>query len=95
MKVIEMTLFILMPMSVLVSKSLATARMAMPILVWLMSSTSSTTSMSAMLAAAASPSWRLRAPSRSQTGSVAERWFRERSTWENPSTPNAIVQPSS
>ena len=57
--------------------------------------TSSTTSMSAMLAAAASPSWRLRAPSRSQTGSVAERWFRERSTWENPSTPNAIVQPSS
>ena len=46
MKVIEMTLFILMPMSVLVSKSLATARMAMPIFVWLMSSTSSTTSTS-------------------------------------------------
>ena len=46
MKVIEMTLFILMPMSVLVSKSFATARMAMPIFVWFMSSTSSTTSTS-------------------------------------------------
>ena len=35
-KVMEMTLLILMPMSWLVSKSLLTARMAMPILVWLM-----------------------------------------------------------
>ena len=37
MKVMEMTELILMPMSWLVSKSLATARMAMPTLVWLMS----------------------------------------------------------
>ena len=36
MKVVEITRLILMPMSWLVSKSLATARMAMPILVWLM-----------------------------------------------------------
>ena len=35
-KVMEMTLLILMPMSRAVSKSLETARMAMPILVWLM-----------------------------------------------------------
>ena len=39
MKVVEITRLILMPMSWLVSKSLATARMAMPILVWLMSCT--------------------------------------------------------
>ena len=37
MKVMEMTELILIPMSWLVSKSLATARMAMPTLVWLMS----------------------------------------------------------
>ena len=40
--------------------------------------TSSTTSMSAVLAATAQASCGLRPPSRSQTGSVAERWFRER-----------------
>ena len=34
-KVMEITLLILMPMRRLVSKSLETARMAMPILVWL------------------------------------------------------------
>ena len=39
-----MTLLILMPMSWLVSKSFATARMAMPIFVWLMSHCSSSTS---------------------------------------------------
>ena len=37
MKVTEMTALIRMPMSWAVSKSLATARMAMPTLVWLMS----------------------------------------------------------
>ena len=42
--VTEMTLLILMPMSCAVSKSTDTARMAMPILVWLMSSTSAITS---------------------------------------------------
>ena len=36
-KVAEITELILMPISWLVSKSLATARMAMPILVWLIS----------------------------------------------------------
>lgn len=36
-KVMLMTLLILIPMSWAVSKSLLTARMAMPILVWLMS----------------------------------------------------------
>ena len=43
-KVIDMTLLILIPISWLVSKSRETARMAMPILVWLISSTSATTS---------------------------------------------------
>ena len=43
-KVTEITELILMPMSWLVSKSLATARMAMPILVWLMSCISTATS---------------------------------------------------
>ena len=45
-KVTEITRLILIPMSWLVSKSLETARMAMPILVWLMSITSATTSTS-------------------------------------------------
>ena len=45
-KVMEMTLLILMPISRAVSKSLETARMAMPILVWLMSHCSSSTSTS-------------------------------------------------
>ena len=43
-KVMEMTALILMPMSWAVSKSLAAARMAMPILVWLMRYTRTTTS---------------------------------------------------
>ncbi len=43
MKVTEITELILMPMSWLVSKSLATARMAMPTLVWLMSWVRATT----------------------------------------------------
>jgi hypothetical protein len=43
-KVAEITLLILMPISCAVSKSTDTARMAMPILVWLMSSTSAMTS---------------------------------------------------
>ena len=43
-KVMEMTALILMPMSWAVSKSLAAARMAMPILVWLMRYTRATTS---------------------------------------------------
>ena len=42
-KVAEMTLLMRMPTSWLVSKFKDTARMAMPIFVWLMSSTSSTT----------------------------------------------------
>ena len=42
-KVMEITELILMPMSWLVSKSLATARMAMPTLVWLMSWVRATT----------------------------------------------------
>ena len=45
-KVMEMTLLILMPISRAVSKSLETARMAMPILVWLISWVSSTISTS-------------------------------------------------
>ena len=44
MNVAEMTLLILMPISWLVSKSLDTARMAIPILVLLISSTRATTS---------------------------------------------------
>ena len=44
MKVTEMTELIFTPISWLVSKSLETARMAMPTLVWLISSTSSATS---------------------------------------------------
>ena len=44
MNVVEITLLILMPISWLVSKSLETARIAMPILVLLISSTSATTS---------------------------------------------------
>ena len=43
-KVMEMTELILMPISWLVSKSRDTARMAMPILVWLISATRATTS---------------------------------------------------
>ena len=43
-KVMEMTALILMPMSCAVSKSLAAARMAMPIFVWLMRYTSTITS---------------------------------------------------
>ncbi len=43
-KVVEMTRLILMPISWLVSKSRLTARMAMPILVWLIRATSATTS---------------------------------------------------
>ena len=43
-KVMEMTALILMPMSWAVSKSLAAARMAMPILVWLMRYTRANTS---------------------------------------------------
>ena len=43
-KVMEMTLLILMPMSCAVSKSRDTARMAMPILVFWMRITSTTTS---------------------------------------------------
>ena len=39
----EITLLTLMPMSRAVSKSLDTARMAIPVLVWLMNSTSATT----------------------------------------------------
>ena len=42
-KVMEITALILMPISWAVSKSLAAARMAMPILVWLMRYTSTTT----------------------------------------------------
>ena len=42
-KVTEITELILMPMSWLVSKSLATARMAMPTLVWLISWVSTST----------------------------------------------------
>ena len=43
-KVMEITELILMPISWDVSKSRETARMAIPILVWLISSTSATTS---------------------------------------------------
>ena len=45
-KVMEMTLLILMPISRAVSKSLDTARIAMPILVWLISWVRSTISTS-------------------------------------------------
>ena len=44
-KVTEMTLLILIPINWLVSKSLATARIAIPTLVWLISCTSRMTSM--------------------------------------------------
>ena len=46
MKVTEITALILMPMSWAVSKSLATARMAMPTLVWWMSWVRASTSTS-------------------------------------------------
>ena len=45
-KVVEMTELILMPISWLVSKSRETARMAMPIFVWLISHTRPTSSTS-------------------------------------------------